>query len=335
MLGVQATGAVLLVEDVTMNAGGRRRGRRWFADLKAETLARWVRSASDQRLQSVMRSRLRGVLLWQIFRTIRQRAQPDTRINAVVEFRIAGRRNGGLDRYQVTLTRGRGKTSTRGARRPALTLELEPVPFLRLVGGAASAQRLLITGKLKLRGDHLLARPYPRRSGFPGAARRHRRATAELGSTAASDATACLGTIGTPLPPLPLLLVAASSLATWAPALDGHPRFERRSASVDGEAPHRHPGATRRVHRLELSRACRALRSRSSRGAERLTADLSEPISGGTQAPQKAPQPRNFSQPRAELSATQSNRNAEQRTVSARPGTMQSRLHRFDSGRRL
>jgi hypothetical protein len=116
----------------------------------------------------VMRSRLRGVLLWQIFRTIGQRAQPDSRINAVVEFRIAGRRNGGLDRYQLTLTRGRGKTSTRRALRPALTLELEPVPFLRLVGGAASAQRLLITGKLKLSGDYLLALALPTALRIPG-----------------------------------------------------------------------------------------------------------------------------------------------------------------------
>src|ERR1035438_9030946 len=39
----------------------RRPRRRWFPDLKAEALAWWVRRASDQRLQSVMRSRLRGV----------------------------------------------------------------------------------------------------------------------------------------------------------------------------------------------------------------------------------------------------------------------------------
>jgi hypothetical protein len=139
----------------------RRPRRRWFPDLKAEALAWWVRRASDQRLQSVMRSRLRGVLLWQIFRTIRQRAQPDTRVNGVVEFRITGRRDGGIDRYQLTLADGRCRTSRCGGRRPALTLELEPVAFLRLVGGTASAQRLLIAGKLKLRGDLMFALALP------------------------------------------------------------------------------------------------------------------------------------------------------------------------------
>jgi hypothetical protein len=135
--------------------------RRWFPDFKAEALAWWVRTSSNQRLQSVMRSRLRGVLLWQIFRAIGQRAQPDPHLNAVVEFRITGRRGGGIDRYQLTLIDGLCRTSRRGERRPALTLELEPVAFLRLVGGTASAQRLLIAGKLKLRGDLIVALALP------------------------------------------------------------------------------------------------------------------------------------------------------------------------------
>jgi SCP-2 sterol transfer family len=135
--------------------------RRWLADLMAEALAWWVTRSSERRLGSVMRSRLRGVLLWQIFRTLRQRAQPDTRVDAVVEFRITGRRDGGIDRYQLALIDGRGRRPRRDARRPTLTLEVEPVAFLRLVGGTASLQRLLIAGKLKPRGDLLLAVALP------------------------------------------------------------------------------------------------------------------------------------------------------------------------------
>ena len=114
-----------------------------------------------------MRGRLRGVLLWQIFRTILQRAQPDSRVDAVVEFRIMGRRDGVTDRYQLALIDGRGRRPRRDAPRPALTLELEPVAFLRLVGGTASAQRLLIAGKLKVRGDLLLALALPRALRIP------------------------------------------------------------------------------------------------------------------------------------------------------------------------
>ncbi len=96
-----------------------------------------------------------------IFRTIRQRAQPDTRVNAVVEFRITGRRDGGVDRYRLALTGGRASKSGLAGQEPALTLELEPVAFLRLAGGTASSQRLLIARKLKLHGDLMLALALP------------------------------------------------------------------------------------------------------------------------------------------------------------------------------
>jgi len=146
----------------------RRPRRRWFADLKAELLAAWVRRASEQRIQSVMRSRLRGALLWQIFRTIRQRAQPDRRLDAVVEFRIAGRRDGRTDRYQLKLAHGRCTRPWHKARRPALTLELDAVAFLHLVGGTVSPRRLLIEGKLKPHGDLLLALALPTALRLPG-----------------------------------------------------------------------------------------------------------------------------------------------------------------------
>jgi SCP-2 sterol transfer family len=138
-----------------------RHPRRLWSDLKAEALAWWVRRASQQRLRSVMRGRLRGLLLWQIFRTIRQRAQPDASLNAVVEFRITGRRDGRADRYQLMLADGRCRASRPGRRSPALTLELGPVAFLRLVSATASAPRLVIAGKLKLRGDLMLALALP------------------------------------------------------------------------------------------------------------------------------------------------------------------------------
>ena len=69
-----------------------------------------------------MRGRLRGVVLWQIFRAIRQRAQLDSRVDAVVEFRITGRREGGIDRYQLALIDGRGRTPRRDPPKPAAFL---------------------------------------------------------------------------------------------------------------------------------------------------------------------------------------------------------------------
>jgi putative sterol carrier protein len=151
-----------------MKARARHPCRLWLPDLKAEALAWWVSRASEERLRAVMRGRLRDVLLWQIFRTIAQRAQPDARLNAVVEFRITDRREGTIDRHQLTLADGRCRKSRRGEPRPTVTLELAPAAFLRLVGGSASPQRLLITGRLKLRGDLLVALALPAALRLPG-----------------------------------------------------------------------------------------------------------------------------------------------------------------------
>jgi SCP-2 sterol transfer family len=146
---------------MVMKTFQRRPRKHWFADLKAEALACYVGRTSDQRLESVIRSRVRGVLLWLIFRTIRQRAQPHLRVNAVVEFRITGRRDGGVDRYRLALAGGRASEPRLAGQEPALTLELEPVAFLRLASGTASPQRLLIARKLKLHGDLMLALALP------------------------------------------------------------------------------------------------------------------------------------------------------------------------------
>jgi len=50
---------------------------------------------------------------------------------------------------------------------PTVTLDLMPVPFLRLVGGAASAPRLIFTGALRVGCDLLLAAHLPRLLNIP------------------------------------------------------------------------------------------------------------------------------------------------------------------------
>lgn len=137
-------------------------------------LARWVGTASDERLDSVMRSPLRPLLLWQIFKTMRQRFDADRvpGVDAVVEFGIRRRRCGRADRYQVAMAGGRC-TARRWARRPpTVTLDMESVPFLRLVGGAAGAPRLVLGGRIRVRGDLLLAARLPALLNIPQAARR-------------------------------------------------------------------------------------------------------------------------------------------------------------------
>jgi putative sterol carrier protein len=137
--------------------------RHRLPDRKAELLARWVKAVPDERLEAVMRSSLRRVLLWQIFRTMRQRVDPDRGWggDAVVEFRIRRYRGDGVDRYQLAIVEGRCTTTRSAKRTPTLTLEMQPVGFLRLVGGAASAPAMILTRKLRVSGDLLLAARLP------------------------------------------------------------------------------------------------------------------------------------------------------------------------------
>ena len=157
-------------EDAAMKPADTRAPRHPFADLKARLLARWVAGAPDERLARTMGGPLRRVLIWQIFRTMRQRADAErvAGIDAIVEFQVRGGRHGRTDRRQVVIANGRCKTPARATRRPTLTVQLTPVAFLRLVGGASGPSRLVMTGGLKVRGDLLLAMRLPQVLGIPG-----------------------------------------------------------------------------------------------------------------------------------------------------------------------
>jgi hypothetical protein len=102
--------------------------RHRLADREAELLARWVRAAPDERLEAVMRGGLRRVLLRQIFRTMRQRVDPDHGWggDAVVEFRIRRHCGKGVDRYQLAIAEGRCTTARSAKRRPTVQLGDSP-----------------------------------------------------------------------------------------------------------------------------------------------------------------------------------------------------------------
>ncbi len=88
-------------------------------------------------------------------------------VDAVVEWRIGGRRRGGVDRYQLAFAGGRCRARRGGRQVPTLTLELDGVGFLRLVAGASGAARLALGGRLRVRGDLVLAARLPRLLNVP------------------------------------------------------------------------------------------------------------------------------------------------------------------------
>ncbi len=130
---------------------------------------RWVRGASATQLQSAMHGPLHTILLWQIFTTMCQRcnAAQDPGLEAIIEFRI--RRPGGrrVDRYWVAVADGRCASIRPGERTATVVLDMDAVSFLRLVGGATAPAVLLLRGKLKIRGNVLLAARLPNLLNIP------------------------------------------------------------------------------------------------------------------------------------------------------------------------
>jgi putative sterol carrier protein len=127
-------------------------------------LRRWVGRASDERLERLMAGRLGRRILRAIFRGAERRFNPQRARDrrAVVEFWIGGRRDGRRDHWQLVIAEGRCEATTSVEREPDLTIEIDGGPFLRLVAGAATGPELLLTERLKLDGDLLLAQRLPR-----------------------------------------------------------------------------------------------------------------------------------------------------------------------------
>jgi putative sterol carrier protein len=112
----------------------------------------------------------RQLLLRQIFRVMPRRVDraEAAGLDAVVEFRVTGRRDGGVDIWQLQIEAGRPRSVRDGDAEPTLVVETDGVTFLRLVTGAANAPAQILRGRIKLGGDVLFATELPRYFRTPG-----------------------------------------------------------------------------------------------------------------------------------------------------------------------
>jgi putative sterol carrier protein len=106
-----------------------------------------------------MRWPSRRVLLASIFAAMpRQFRRGDAGdLEAVVHWKIRDGRKGSADVYELRIADGRCRTTHRPKREPTVTIEIDPIPFLRLVAGAVNGPELFMTGKLAIGGDMTLA----------------------------------------------------------------------------------------------------------------------------------------------------------------------------------
>jgi hypothetical protein len=105
----------------------------------------------------------REQLLGELFRAMPAMVDPEgaRRLSAVIEWRITGGESG-VDRWQLSIGGGSARVERDGTAEPNLTIELDPVTFVRMAAGLERPPVLWLRGRLKLDGDLFLAARLPR-----------------------------------------------------------------------------------------------------------------------------------------------------------------------------
>ncbi len=126
----------------------------------ADGVARAIGDFSPDRLEWVMRTPARRPVLdaifWQMPKHLdRTRA---ARQSATIRWHITGRRDAGVDVYDLVLSDGRcqGVRGPSGAE-PRVTITLDGAEFLRLISGSSDALQAYLGGKVSLSGDIMFA----------------------------------------------------------------------------------------------------------------------------------------------------------------------------------
>jgi putative sterol carrier protein len=126
----------------------------------ATRFAQLVRRTSPERLDQIMRTPIRRVVLDGIFSQIPRHLdrQQATGVNASIRWRITGRADGESDVYDLIITEGRARVRRGGEPiPPRLTVTVDAAEFLRIAAGSSSPVNAYFNGKLALRGDVMQA----------------------------------------------------------------------------------------------------------------------------------------------------------------------------------
>jgi len=126
----------------------------------ADGFARVVRDLPDERLEQLMRSPARGVVLegifWQLPKHLdRERAAA---LSCSIRWHLTGRPDGETDIYQVELAKGHCRVirSPRGPQARA-TITLDGTEFVRIAAGRSNPLQAYFNGGLTVSGDIMFA----------------------------------------------------------------------------------------------------------------------------------------------------------------------------------
>jgi putative sterol carrier protein len=123
-----------------------------------DQFANLIAEASDDQLAEGMATN-RDQILDEIFKrwSAEFRAEKARDVDAVVEWQIT-RPEGGEDRWQITIRDGACSIARDGGEPdPDVTFRVAPVEFVKLIAGVEAGPKLFILGRLKVRGNLMLA----------------------------------------------------------------------------------------------------------------------------------------------------------------------------------
>jgi putative sterol carrier protein len=130
-----------------------------FANVDPKQFAQLVKSTPDSQLAEIMSGDQRGKILDSIFARFPElfRADRAGSTNAVIHWNITGRPDGGQDTYELVIGNGACVLSPTPEHDPKLAVTVGPVDFLKVVSGNGNPMMMFMTGKLKAKGDIMLA----------------------------------------------------------------------------------------------------------------------------------------------------------------------------------
>ncbi len=126
----------------------------------AETLAKTVQSAPPERLDQVMHTPVRRLVLdaifWQMPQFVDRRQS--RKLNASVRWTITGRADRGTDVYDLVFEDGRCRVIRGGGtNEPPVSIALDGAEFLRIAAGSSDPMRAYFSGRLAITGDIMVA----------------------------------------------------------------------------------------------------------------------------------------------------------------------------------
>ena len=121
--------------------------------------AKTIADTPDEQLEQGMASENRGIVLQGIFEQMGEHFDADGAkgTDAIVDWKILDRPDGGYDHYEVVLENGTCTATDSPSQTARVTFKVPPVEFLRLVSGNVTGPALFMTGKLKIEGDLMFA----------------------------------------------------------------------------------------------------------------------------------------------------------------------------------